>query len=149
LENHGDLVDRGPQVVEFIESIGLPVVRANYDTGNAWYYAKGALDPAAELNEVASVVAHVHLKDPVVEGGLMRWAALGEGVLDLPAVGRILRNRLPAVPVSIELSLRQRSRDFEPRWRTPDFPSLPEIRGIITRSLKSLGKVLASPGQSG
>ncbi|MFI5338211.1 MAG: sugar phosphate isomerase/epimerase family protein [Candidatus Methylomirabilales bacterium] len=143
LENHGDLVDRGPQIVEFTERIGIPAVRANYDTGNAWYYAKGGLDPAVELAGVASVVAHVHLKDPRVEDGVMRWVALGDGVLDLPAVGRILRHRLPAVPVSIELSLRQRSRDFEPRWRTPDFPSLPEIRGIITRSLRSLEKVLA------
>jgi sugar phosphate isomerase/epimerase len=135
LENHGDLVDRGRQIVEFIGEIGIPAVRVNYDTGNAWYYAKGGLDPAAELAEVASVVAHVHLKDPWVEDGVMRWVALGEGVLDLPAIGHILRDRLSTIPMSIELSLRQRSRDFEPRWRTPEVPSLSEIRGIISRSL--------------
>ncbi len=143
LENHGDLVDRGGQIVQFIEQVGIPAVRLNYDTGNAWYYAKGDTDPAAELNEVAPVVAHVHLKDPRVEDGLMRWVALGEGVLDLPEIGRILRVRLPAVPVSIELSLRQRSREFEPRWRTPEVPSLSEIRGVITRSLKALEGALA------
>lgn len=143
LENHGDLVDRGRQIVEFVKGIGIPAVRLNYDTGNAWYYAKGELDAAAELNEVKPVVAHVHLKDPRVEDGLMRWVALGDGVLDLPGVGRILRTRLPLAPVSIELSLRQRSRDFEPRWKTPDIPSLPEIRGIITRSLQALAKALA------
>ena len=142
LENHGDLVDRGPQIVEFIERIGIPDVRVNYDTGNAWFYAKGGLDPAAELAELVPVVAHVHLKDPRVQDGLMRWVALGEGVLDLEAVGRILRDRMPTVPVSIELSLRQRSRDFEPRWRTPEVPSLPEIRGIIARSLRSISRVL-------
>jgi sugar phosphate isomerase/epimerase len=144
LENHGDLVDRGHQIVEFIGEIGIPAVRVNYDTGNAWYYAKGELDPAAELAEVAPVVAHVHLKTPRVEEGVMRWVALGEGVLNLPAVGRILRDRLPTTPVSIELSLRQRSRDFEPRWRTPDFPSLPEIRGIVLRSLRALKNALGS-----
>jgi sugar phosphate isomerase/epimerase len=144
LENHGDLVDRGHQIVEFIGEIGIPAVRVNYDTGNAWYYAKGELDPAAELAEVAPVVAHVHLKTPRVEEGVMRWVALGEGVLNLPAVGRILRDRLPTTPVSIELSLRQRSRDFEPRWRTPDFPSLPEIRGIVLRSLRALKNALDS-----
>jgi sugar phosphate isomerase/epimerase len=143
LENHGDLVDRGPQIVEFIERIGIPAVRANYDTGNAWYYAKGGLDPAVELAGVASVVAHVHLKSPQIIDGLMRWVALGEGELNLPAVGGVLRESLPDVPVSFELSPRQRSRDFEPRWRAPDIPSLPEIRGIITRSLRSLEKVLA------
>jgi sugar phosphate isomerase/epimerase len=36
LENHGDLVDRGRQIVQFIEQIGIPAVRANYDTGNAY-----------------------------------------------------------------------------------------------------------------
>jgi sugar phosphate isomerase/epimerase len=136
-------VDRGRQIVEFIELIELPAVRANYDTGNAWYYSKGAINPAAELAEVAPVVAHVHLKDPRVEDGVMRWVAPGEGILALPAIGRILRDRLPAIPVSIELSLRQRSKDFEPRWRTPEVPSLSEIRGSIARSLTSLQAVLA------
>jgi sugar phosphate isomerase/epimerase len=142
LENHGDLVDRGRQIVEFIEAVGNPAVRVNYDTGNAWYYAKGGLDPAAELAEVAPVVAHVHLKAPRVDDGVMRWVALGEGVLDLAAIGRVLRQRLPAVPVCIELSLRQRSRNFEPRWRTPEVPPLPEIRGFITRSLRALQAAL-------
>jgi sugar phosphate isomerase/epimerase len=148
LENHGDLVDRGRQIVEFIEHIGIPAVRVNYDTGNAWYYAKGELDPATELAEVSSVVAHVHLKDPRVEDGLMRWVALGEGVLDLPAIGRILREQPSTIPVSIELSLRQRSKDFEPRWRAPDFPSPPEIRGIIARSLQAVERVLAEGDRS-
>ena len=143
LENHGDLVDRGRQIVQFIEQIGIPAVRLNYDTGNAWYYAKGKLDPTAELAEVASVAAHVHLKDPRVDDGVMRWVALGEGILDLPAIGRILRGRLSTIPVSIELSLRQRSKDFEPRWRTPEVPPLSEIRGSIARSLTSLQAVLA------
>ena len=142
LENHGDLVDRGRQIVQFIQGIGNPAVRCNYDTGNAWFYAKGALDPAAELDEVAPVVAHVHLKDPRVKDELMRWVALGDGVLDLPGVGRLLRNRLPQAPVSIELSLRQRSRDFEPRWRTPEIPSLSEIRDVIRRSLEALHRAL-------
>lgn len=143
LENHGDLVDRGRQIVEFIERIGIPAVRANYDTGNAWYYSKGAINPVAELAEVAPVVAHVHLKTPQVEDGLMRWVALGEGVLDLTGISRVLRERLPGVPVSIELSLRQRSKDFEPRWRTPEVPSLRELRGIIDRSIRALESVLA------
>jgi sugar phosphate isomerase/epimerase len=143
LENHGDLVDRGRQIVKFVQAVGSPAIRANYDTGNAWYYAKGSLDPAEELAEVAPVVAHVHLKAPRMDDGMMRWVALGEGILHLPAVGRVLRERLPQVPVSVELSLRQRSRDFEPRWRTPDFPSLPEIRAIVTRSLHALERVLS------
>ena len=143
LENHGDLVDRGRQIVEFIAGIGMPCVRVNYDTGNAWYYSKGQLNPVEELNEVASVVAHVHLKSPKIMDGLLRWVALGEGELDLARAGRILQDRLPGIPVSFELSPRQRSRDFEPRWRAPEIPPLPKIRRIIAQSLQALGKVLA------
>jgi sugar phosphate isomerase/epimerase len=142
LENHGDLIDRGGQILTAIAEIGLPCVRVNYDTGNAWYYAKGDLNPVNELAQVASVVAHVHLKTPRVEDGLMRWVALGEGQLDLAAAARVLRESLPRVPVSYELSPRQRSRDFEPRWRTPEVPPLPEIRGIIDHSVKALRAAL-------
>jgi sugar phosphate isomerase/epimerase len=143
LENHGDLVDREGQILQIIREVGIPAVRVNYDTGNAWYYAKGGLDPVTELEQVASVVAHVHLKTPRIENGLMRWVALGEGQLDLTAVARILREKLPDVPVSYELSPRQRSRDFEPRWRTPEVPLLAELRDVISRSLAALQRVLA------
>jgi sugar phosphate isomerase/epimerase len=143
LENHGDLLDREQQILDFIRDTGHPVVRVNYDTGNAWYYAKGKIDPTAELAMLAPVVAHVHMKTPKIEAGLMRWVALGEGILDLRAMGRVLKGRLPGVPVSYELSPRQRSANFEPRWRTPEVLSLPEVRGIITRSLKALQEVMA------
>ena len=143
LENHGDLLDRGQQIVDFIRQVGHPAVRANYDTGNAWYYAKGKLDPVEELASVAPVVAHVHLKTPRLDDGLLRWVALGEGVLDLPAAARVLKERLPGVPVSYELSPRQRARDFEPRWRVPEIPPLAEIRETIRRSLLALERLLA------
>ena len=142
LENHGDLLDRGQQILDFVREIDSPAIRVNYDTGNAWYYAKGNLDPVAELAELAPVVAHVHLKSPRVDDDLMRWVALGEGALDIEAAARVLRERLPGVPVSYELSPRQRSRGFEPRWRTPEIPPLEEIRGMIHTSLAALRRVL-------
>ena len=141
-EAHYSLVDREGQILTFIAEIGLPGVRINYDTGNAWYYAKGALDPVKELDLLAPVVAHVHLKTPRIDNGLLRWVALGEGALDLPAAARVLRERLPGVPVSYELSPRQRSRDFEPRWRAPEVPPLAELRETIRRSLVALERVL-------
>ncbi|MBI4537715.1 MAG: hypothetical protein HY712_07135 [candidate division NC10 bacterium] len=103
---------------------------------------KGTIDPAEELALLAPVVAHVHLKSPKIVEGLLRWVALGEGELDLPGVARVLKERLPGVPVSYELSPRQRSRDFEPRWRAPEVPPLEEIVGFISRALKALQTVL-------
>jgi len=142
LENHGDLVDRGQQVLDFIREINHPAVRVNYDTGNAWYYSKGAIDPVGELALLAPVVAHVHVKSPKIVEGLLRWAALGDGMLDLAALARVLKGRMPGVPVSYELSPRQRSRDFEPRWRAPEVPPLAEIRDAIACSLAALRRVL-------
>jgi len=142
LENHGDLLDRGQQVLDFIRDVNHPAIRVNYDTGNAWYYSKGTINPVEELAQLAPVVAHVHVKTPKIVDGLLRWVALGDGELDLPGLARVLKERMPRVPVSYELSPRQRSRDFEPRWRTSEVPPLAEIRDMIARSLQALERVL-------
>ncbi len=142
LENHGDLLDSGQQIIDFIRSIGSPAVRVNYDTGNAWYYSKGTIDPVAELEELSPVIAHVHLKSPQVDDGILRWVALGEGVLDIAAAADVLKRRMPGVPVSYELSPRQRARGFEPRWRAPEIPSLDQLRATIGASLAVLRRVL-------
>ncbi len=143
LENHGDLLDREQQVLDFIREVNHPAVRVNYDTGNAWYYSKGKINPVEELALLAPVVAHVHVKTPKIVDGLLRWVALGDGILDLSAFAGVLKKQMPGVPVSYELSPRQRSRDFEPRWRTPEVPPLAEIRDMIRQSLRALAKVLA------
>jgi sugar phosphate isomerase/epimerase len=143
LENHGDLLDREQQALQFIREINHPAVRVNYDTGNAWYYSKGAINPVEELALLAPVVAHVHVKTPKIVDGLLRWVALGDGILDLPGLARVLKERMPNVPVSYELSPRQRSRDFEPRWRMQEVPPLEELRELITQSLRALERVLA------
>jgi len=143
LENHGDLLDREQQILGFIREIDHPAIRVNYDTGNAWYYSKGTIDPVEELALLAPVVAHVHVKAPKIVDGLLRWVALGDGELDLPGLARVLKERMPRVPVSYELSPRQRSRDFEPRWRTPEIPPLAELRETIARSLRALEAVLS------
>ncbi len=142
LENHGDLLNGGQQALDFIREINHPAVRVNYDTGNAWYYSKGTIDPVEELALLAPVVAHVHVKSPKIVEGLLRWVALGDGALDLPALAHVLKGRMPGVPVSYELSPRQRSRDFEPRWRTPEIPPLEGLRDAISRSLVAFRGVL-------
>ena len=142
LENHGDLLDREQQVLDFIREVNHPAVRVNYDTGNAWYYSKGAINPVDELALLAPVVAHVHVKTPKIVDGLLRWVALGDGELDLPGLARVLKERMRGVPVSYELSPRQRSRNFEPRWRTPEVPALSDLRDLISHSLRALERVL-------
>jgi sugar phosphate isomerase/epimerase len=143
LENHGDLLDREEQILTFIRDVDDPAIRVNYDTGNAWYYARGCIDPVAELALLAPLVAHVHVKSPMVTAGVLRWVALGEGELDLARIGHVLKAEMPGVAVSYELSPRQRSRDFEPRWRTPEVPPLAEVRATIARSLQALARAIA------
>jgi sugar phosphate isomerase/epimerase len=142
LENHGDLLDREGQILACIREVDDPAIRVNYDTGNAWYYARGNIDPVAELALLAPVVGHVHVKSAKVMDGLLRWVALGDGQLDLAGIARVLNTALPGVAVSYELSPRQRSRDFEPRWRTPDVPPLAELRATIAQSLQALQAAL-------
>jgi sugar phosphate isomerase/epimerase len=143
LENHGDLLDCEQQVLDFVREVNHPAVRVNYDTGNAWYYSKGRINPVEELALLAPVVAHVHVKTPKIVEGLLRWVALGDGILDLSALARVLKERMPGVPVSYELSPRQRSRDFEPRWRTQEIPPLEVLRALIAQSLRVLEQALA------
>jgi sugar phosphate isomerase/epimerase len=142
LENHGDLLDRERQILDFIREVNHPAIRVNYDTGNAWYYSRGAINPVEELALLAPVVAHVHVKSPKIVDGLLRWVALGDGILDLPALAQVLKDRLPGVPISYELSPRQRSKDFEPRWRMPEIPPLAELRASIAQSLQALERAL-------
>jgi len=72
-----------------IEAVGSPAFRYNFDTANIYYYNEGA-DTPTELAKIADLVASVHLKD--TDGGFHsgNFPVLGRGVVDFPAVFRIL-----------------------------------------------------------
>lgn len=102
LENHGLLAGKSSQVREIIELVGSNHFRATVDIGNFLLVGESSVDAVKNL---ASVAAHVHLKDfkrvpPDYEGEAYRGlegvrligTVAGEGEVKLPEVLKILHN---------------------------------------------------------
>jgi L-ribulose-5-phosphate 3-epimerase len=102
LETHPDLAQNGDVALETMRAIDHPHVRINYDTGNVYYYNRG-VDGVAELGKILDYVGAVHLKDTI--GGYETWnfPTLGQGLIDFPAVFRILNDRGFVGPFTLEL----------------------------------------------
>lgn len=100
LENHGLMAGRSDQVRDIIERVDSPGLRANLDTGNFLLVGQNPVDAAQEL---APLVAYVHLKDfrragpedtthryEGLDGFVYTGAVVGEGMVDLAKVISIL-----------------------------------------------------------
>jgi len=102
METHPDLITNGDVARETMAAIDHPHVRVNFDTANIYFYNQNrtAVD---ELAKVIDFVAAVHLKDTT--GGYQEWnfPTLGTGVVDFPAVFRLLGARGFTGPFTIEL----------------------------------------------
>jgi 3-oxoisoapionate decarboxylase len=82
LENHEDFL--GPQIVEIVNSVNHPAIRALYDFGNAQMVGE---DPHAALDAMMPHVSVVHVKDHVmIEHGGTVWVQgvpMGQGRLPI------------------------------------------------------------------
>lgn len=102
LETHPDLVTNGDVGAETMAGVNHPNVRINFDTANVYYYNKG-VDAVGEIRKVLDYVEGVHLKD--TDGGYQKhyFPTLGTGVVDFPAVCKLLNERGFAGPFTMEL----------------------------------------------
>jgi sugar phosphate isomerase/epimerase len=102
LETHPDLVTNGDVGAQTMAAVNHPNVRINFDTANVYYYNQG-VDAVAELRKVLSYVEGVHLKD--TDGGYQKhyFPTLGAGIVDFPAVVRLLDGRGFTGPFTMEL----------------------------------------------
>jgi inosose dehydratase len=102
LETHPDLGTNGDVQRETMRQVNHPNVRVNFDTGNIHYYNRGT-DAPTELRKIIDYVATVELKDH--NGQFESWCfpALGRGVVDIPAVLRLLREHGYSGPVTMEI----------------------------------------------
>ena len=102
METHPDMITNGDVALETMRGVNHPNVRVNWDTANVYYYNEG-IDGAAEMNKVLDYIGAVHLKD--TNGGFQEWyfPALGEGIVDFPAVFRTLNARGFYGPFTMEL----------------------------------------------
>lgn len=83
VELHLETDLRAERLVSLLERLAHPLLRANYDTGNA---ASLGRPPAAELPALAPFLGSVHVKDRVLGGGTV---PLGTGDADLPEALRL------------------------------------------------------------
>jgi hexulose-6-phosphate isomerase len=69
----------------FLERIGHPMIKANYDIGNS---ASLGYDPAEELAMLGPYLGSVHVKDRELKGSTV---PLGRGNADFPTCFRLIR----------------------------------------------------------
>jgi len=102
LETHPDLGTNGDVHLETMRQINHPNVRVNFDTGNIHYYNKGT-DAPTELRKIIDYVATVEVKDHNGEYKTWNFPALGQGVVDIPEVLRILKEHGYTGPITMEI----------------------------------------------
>ncbi len=105
IENHKDW--RIEQMLDMLGSIDSEYVGVCVDTGNSFALLE---DPMAVVEAYAPYGFAAHLKDMAVaeyeEGFLLADAVLGEGILDLARMVKILRKARPEIQFSLEMATR-------------------------------------------
>lgn len=102
LETHPDLVTNGALGRATMEAVAHPHIRINFDTANVYYYNEGT-NAVAELERVLPYVAAVHLKDTMGGYRSGEFPPVGQGVVDFPAVFRLLAQHGYAGPFTLEI----------------------------------------------
>lgn len=84
--------DTGIRAAEMIRRVGSSGLLMNYDPGNvAWMTRR---DPSGEWPEIGDVVAHMHLKDTLLnpaDGKFPAWVVAGQGDIDYATLFRNMR----------------------------------------------------------
>jgi sugar phosphate isomerase/epimerase len=134
LENHADFTPF--ELVELIEQVGAPNLRATFDTGNS---VRLGADLIESTRHIAPVTEIVHLKDLwILENSRgnpnASWPTtpLGQGMLDIPGVLTALRSRSFNGYLLIEMA------HMHSRW--------PDEDRAIAESVRWLKKSLEAQG---
>ena len=105
IENHKDW--RIDQMIDMLKNLESEYVGVCVDTGNSFALLE---DPMAVVEAYAPYAFSVHLKDMAVaeyeDGFLLADVPLGQGVLDLPKMIRILRKANSGINFSLEMATR-------------------------------------------
>ena len=105
IENHKGW--RAAEHVRWIQRLGSEWIGACYDFGNNIALCE---DPAETLRLLAPVTIYVSFKDmavePYEEGFLLSEMALGEGMLDIPGMVKVLQQKDPNMIFALEMITR-------------------------------------------
>jgi len=102
VETHPPFAANGDVARETMTAVDHPHVRINFDTANIYYLNEGR-DSVTELGKIIEYVASVHLKDSHGVRGQFDFPALGEGVVDFPAIFEMFAQRGFTGPFIMEL----------------------------------------------
>jgi sugar phosphate isomerase/epimerase len=134
IENHQDICSH--ELAWLCEEVGSDALGVTMDVGNA--YAVGET-PSDFAQRVQPFLKHMHLKDYTVHatesGYRLKRCALGDGIVDWPAVLAWFDANCPGVAGCVELGATQARhiRLFEPSWweTYPERPFVPDtIRAL-------------------
>lgn len=107
LENHGMFAGKSQQVLDILDAVGSPALKATTDTGNFLLVCD---DPVQAVSKLAKRVALVHFKDfkksdtgyAAIDGQKYEGTIIGQGEVDLPKIVSILKENGYNGALSIE-----------------------------------------------
>ncbi len=102
LETHPDLVTNGEVAAATMRGVDHPNVRINFDTANVHFYNENVTS-VGELAKMLPWVEGVHLKESLGKLKDFNFPALGTGIVDFPAIVRMLNERRFFGPFTMEL----------------------------------------------
>jgi len=153
LENPGDgsgaLLTNGRAGAAFINSLGFERIRFNYDVSNALSYAKNGLDTALDAAQSISdaCVVHLHFKDMRYWNGRLEFCAIGDGLVDYPAVLNAMAATDRSVPASLEMPISFYRNEQFLMQRRPEPVSEAEMVEVLKRSKANLEQIVKKTGQ--
>ena len=144
VENHQDLASE--ELLWLCESIGSAHFGITLDTGNPLATAE---EPIDYFQRVAPYLKNVHLKDYSIylseEGYRLVRCPLGQGVIDFPALFKILAPVCPDVTMSIELGalearhIRVLADDYWPDYPPRSAAQLAQVLRFVQANAKPVG----------
>lgn len=102
LETHPDIGTNGEIHMATMKAINHPNVRVNFDTANITYYNRET-NAVSELEKCIEYVTTLEVKDHNGEFETWNFPALGEGIVDFPALFKVLRAHGYSGPITIEV----------------------------------------------
>jgi sugar phosphate isomerase/epimerase len=113
-----------------------PWLRLNYDIGNAFTYAHGRIDLAADLEAALPFARRIHLKDVAERGPDWHFCPLGAGIVGYGT--RLSLARLFGVDVTLEHPVRLWRPGRADPARHAAIPAEEDVRRSISVSLDAL-----------
>ena len=101
LETHPDLGTNGDVQLETMRQVNHPNIRVNFDTGNITFYNRNT-DAVTELKKIIDYVATVELKDHNGEYKTWVFPPVGQGVVNMPEIVRLLKEHGYSGPITLE-----------------------------------------------